>query len=199
MRSVSRHAGGVVVAEDLDNTCRSSTPAVSFRLHGARGRTSEHLEPLGFIRFDLLGLSTLRMISGAIRHILKRHHGIEEPTFEQVRDYYNTNLHPELIDFDNQEVWREVFHKGKWAGIFQMTNGGASGSAKRLNPILWTSQQSRLSSALDHLAPRLTACMLRTRATLAKSITSTQSSSAWRNLRLACLPRAVGYARSQAG
>jgi DNA polymerase III alpha subunit len=65
------------------------------------------------------------MISGAIRHILKRHQGIEEPTFEQVRDYYNTHLHPDVIDFDNREVWEEVFHKGKWAGIFQMTNGGA--------------------------------------------------------------------------
>ena len=100
----------------------------------SEGQNVRHLEPLGFIKFDLLGLSTLRMISGAIRHILKRAHGIEEPTFEQVRDYYNTNLHPDVIDFDNQEVWREVFHKGKWAGIFQMTNGGAQRFCQEAQP-----------------------------------------------------------------
>ena len=115
----------------------------------SEGQNVRHLEPLGFIKFDLLGLSTLRMISGAIRHILKRHHGIEEPTFEQVRDYYNTNLHPDTIDFDNQEVWREVFHKGKWAGIFQMTNGGA----QKVLPRSSTNIIARLRSSHGYLPP----------------------------------------------
>ena len=117
MRSISRHAGGVVVAENLDRHMPLINSGGVIQTPWSEGQNVRHLEPLGFIKFDLLGLSTLRMISGAIRHILKRHQGIEEPTFEQVRDYYNTHLHPDVIDFDNKEVWREVFHKGKWAGI----------------------------------------------------------------------------------
>jgi DNA polymerase-3 subunit alpha len=134
MRSISRHAGGVVVAENLDRHMPLINSGGVIQTPWSEGQNVRHLEPLGFIKFDLLGLSTLRMISGAIRHILKRHQGIEEPTFEQVRDYYNTNLHPDTIDFDNQEVWREVFHKGKWAGIFQMTNGGAQRFCQEAQP-----------------------------------------------------------------
>ena len=101
----------------------------------SEGQNVRHLEPLGFIKFDLLGLSTLRMISGAIRHILKRHQGIEEPTFEQVRDYYNTNLHPDSrLTLIIKQVWKEVFHEGKWAGIFQMTNGGAQRFCQEAQP-----------------------------------------------------------------
>ena len=41
----------------------------------SEGQNVHHLEPMGFIKFDILGLSTLKMIGGAIYHILKRHHG----------------------------------------------------------------------------------------------------------------------------
>ena len=134
MRSISRHAGGVVVAENLDRHMPLINSGGVIQTPWSEGQNVRHLEPLGFIKFDLLGLSTLRMISGAIRHILKRHQGIEEPTFEQVRDYYNTHLHPDSIDFDNQDVWKEVFHEGKWAGIFQMTNGGAQRFCQEAQP-----------------------------------------------------------------
>ncbi len=134
MRSISRHAGGVLVAENLDRHMPLINSGGVIQTPWSEGQNVRHLEPLGFIKFDLLGLSTLRMISGAVRHILKRHHGIEEPTFAQVKEYYNKNLHPDTIDFDNQEVWEEVFHKGKWAGIFQMTNGGAQRFCQEAQP-----------------------------------------------------------------
>jgi len=134
MRSISRHAGGVLVAENLDRHMPLINSGGVIQTPWSEGQNVRHLEPLGFIKFDLLGLSTLRMISGAIDHILKRHHGIEKPTFAQVREYYNKNLHPDVLDFDNQEVWEEVFHKGKWAGIFQMTNGGAQRFCQEAQP-----------------------------------------------------------------
>jgi DNA polymerase-3 subunit alpha len=134
MRSISRHAGGVLVAENLDRHMPLINSGGVMQTPWSEGQNVRHLEPLGFIKFDLLGLSTLRMISGAIDHILKRHHGIEKPTFAQVREYYNKNLHPDVLDFDNQEVWEEVFHKGKWAGIFQMTNGGAQRFCQEAEP-----------------------------------------------------------------
>jgi DNA polymerase III alpha subunit len=61
------------------------------------------------------------MIEGAIRHILKRHFDNPEPTFEDVKAFYNERLHPDKIDFDNLEVYKNIFQKGNFAGIFQFT------------------------------------------------------------------------------
>ena len=75
---------------------------------------------MGFIKFDLLGLRPCDG-GGAIRHVLKRHHGIEEPTYQQIKEYYDNNLHPDKIDLDDQDVYENIFHAGKWAGVFQFT------------------------------------------------------------------------------
>ncbi len=42
-----------------------------------------------------------------------------------MKKYYQENLHPDVIDFDDQKVYENIFHKGKWAGIFQFTESGA--------------------------------------------------------------------------
>jgi DNA polymerase III subunit alpha len=134
MRSVSRHAGGTLIAENLDHHMPLINSGGTIQTPWSEGQNVRHLEPLGFIKFDLLGLSTLRMISGAIRHILRRHKGIEDPTFEQVKLFYNENLHPDVIDFDDQEVWKNIFQKGRWAGVFQMTNSGAQNFCREAQP-----------------------------------------------------------------
>ena len=74
------------------------------------------------------------MIEGAIAHILKRHHGVESPTFEEIQDYYNENLHPDKIDLNDQKVYNNIFHKGKWAGIFQFTEEGAQKFCVKAKP-----------------------------------------------------------------
>ena len=121
VRSCSRHAGGVLIADDLNEHMPIISSGGVRQSPWAEGQNVRHLEPLGFIKFDLLGLSTLRMIEGAIRHILKRHHNNPDPTFKDVQDFYNTNLHPDKIDFDDQKVYKNVFQKGNFAGIFQFT------------------------------------------------------------------------------
>jgi DNA polymerase III subunit alpha len=134
VRSCSRHAGGVVVAENLDQYMPLINSGGVRQTPWAEGQNVRHLEPMGFIKFDILGLSTLRMIDGAIRHILQRHHDVEEPTFDQVRDFYDNNLHPDKIDFDNQDVYTNVFHAGSWGGIFQFTENGAQQFCVRAKP-----------------------------------------------------------------
>jgi len=134
VRSCSRHAGGVLIADELDKHMPLINSGGVRQAPWAEGQNVRHLEPLGFIKFDLLGLSTLRMIDGAIRHILRRHKEIEKPTFQQVKDFYNDNLHPDVIDFDNQEVYQNIFHKGSWAGIFQFTEESAQQFCKRAQP-----------------------------------------------------------------
>jgi DNA polymerase-3 subunit alpha len=134
VRSCSRHAGGVLIADDLDKHMPLINSGGIRQAPWAEGQNVRHLEPLGFIKFDLLGLSTLRMIDGAVRHILRRHQGIENPSFEQVKQFYNENLHPDVIDFNNAEVYENIFHKGNWAGVFQFTEEKAQQFCQRATP-----------------------------------------------------------------
>jgi DNA polymerase-3 subunit alpha len=134
VRSCSRHAGGVVIAEDLDKSMPLINSGGVRQAPWAEGQNVRHLEPMGFIKFDLLGLSTLKMMEGAIYHILKRHHGVEEPTFEQIRDYYEKTLHPDVMDLNDKDVYESIFHPGKWAGVFQFTEHGAQQFCTKVKP-----------------------------------------------------------------
>jgi len=134
VRSVSRHAGGVVIGEDLDKRMPLINSGGVTQTPWGEGQHVRQLEPMGFIKFDILGLSTLKMIEGAVYHILKRHHNVEEPTFEQIKEYYDKNLHPDVISLKDKKVYENIFCKGKWAGIFQFTEKGAQNFCKRVKP-----------------------------------------------------------------
>ena len=133
-RSASRHAGGVVVGENLDQWMPLINSGGVRQTPWSEGMNVRHLEPMGFIKFDILGLASLRMLEGAIERILRRHHGMEDPTFADIKDFYDKNLHPEKIDLEDRAVWENIFHKGKWAGIFQFTEAGAQSFCKNAKP-----------------------------------------------------------------
>ena len=91
-RSASRHAGGVVIGERLSEWMPLINSGGVRQTPWSEGQNVRHLEPMGFIKFDILGLASLRMVEGAVERILKRHHGIVKPTFEQIRDFYNEHF-----------------------------------------------------------------------------------------------------------
>lgn len=134
VRSCSRHAGGVVIAEDLNQRMPLINSGGVRQTPWSEGQNVRHLEPMGFIKFDVLGLSTLKMIEGAIRHILIRKNGISNPTFKDIKDFYDKNLHPDVIDFNDQKVYENIFHTGKWAGVFQFTETGAQRFCQQVKP-----------------------------------------------------------------
>ena len=134
VRQVSRHAGGVVIGEDLDKYMPLISSKHVRQTPWSEGQNVRQLEPMGFIKFDLLGLSTLRMIEDCIRSILMRHHGVKEPTFADIKKFYDNNLHPDQLDLGDQNVYENIFHEGKWIGIFQFTESGAQNFAKQAKP-----------------------------------------------------------------
>ena len=134
VRSCSRHAGGVVIAENLNENMPLINSGGVRQAPWAEGQNVRHLEPMGFIKFDLLGLSTLKMMEGCIEHILRRHHGVENPTFAQVRDYYEEKLHPDKMDMHDASIYENIFHSGKWAGVFQFTEPGAQQFCVKAKP-----------------------------------------------------------------
>jgi DNA polymerase III alpha subunit len=82
----------------------------------------------------LLGLSTLKMMEGSIEHILRRHHNVENPTYADIKKFYDENLHPDVLNLNDEKVYKDIFHAGKWAGIFQFTESGAQDFCKRVKP-----------------------------------------------------------------
>lgn len=134
IRSASRHAGGLCVAEDLDQHMPLINSKGVRQTPWSEGQNVRHLEPMGFIKFDLLGLASLRMMEVAISHILRRHYDIKNPGFSDIKSFYDANLHPDKINLDDQNVYENIFHAGKWAGIFQFTEAGAQSFCKKAQP-----------------------------------------------------------------
>ena len=133
-RSCSRHAGGVVIGEGLDKYMPLISSKGVRQTPWSEGQNVRQLEPMGFIKFDILGLSTLRMIEDCIAKILRRHHNVENPTFADIKQFYDNHIHPDQIDLYDQEVYENIFHNGQWIGIFQFTEGGAQKLAERTKP-----------------------------------------------------------------
>mgnify|MGYP003320772492 CR=1 FL=1 len=134
VRSASRHAGGVIITEDVDTCMPLINSGGTIQTPWSEGQNVRHLEPMGFIKFDILGLETLAMIESAIYHILKRHKGIKEPTFSDIKSFYDANLHVDRVNFEDQDVYENIFHTGKWAGIFQFTESGAQKFCQKAKP-----------------------------------------------------------------
>ncbi|MEC7405014.1 MAG: DNA polymerase III subunit alpha, partial [Bacteroidota bacterium] len=124
-KSLGRHAGGVIVSERVDERMPLIMAKGECQTPWVEGMHYKHLEEFGWIKFDLLGLETLRIVQRAIELILQRHHDIEEPTFADVKHWFDNNMDPKVIDFDDQNVYERVYHSGRWGGIFQATQKGA--------------------------------------------------------------------------
>jgi DNA polymerase-3 subunit alpha len=122
-RSIGRHAAGAIIGDYLPSKMPLITSKGVRQTPWSEGMNVRHLEPLGFIKFDILGLETLKTFEDAIERILIKE-GVRNPTFEQIREWYNLNLHPSVLDMNDQTVYEDVFHAGKFAGVFQFMNDG---------------------------------------------------------------------------
>jgi len=132
-KALGRHAGGVIVSENIAERMPVIMAKGEVQTPWVEGMSFKHLEHFGWIKFDLLGLETLRIIQRAIELILSRS-GIEDPTFEQVKTWFDENMASNKIDFNDQSVYENVYHKGNWAGIFQCTQSGSQRLFKRAKP-----------------------------------------------------------------
>jgi len=133
-KALGRHAGGVIVSENIAERMPLILARGELQTPWVEGASYKHLEHFGWVKFDLLGLETLRIIERTIELILKRKKGIKDPSFDQIKDWFNENMATDTIDFDDQRVYKNVYHKGKWAGIFQCTQAGAQQLFKKAQP-----------------------------------------------------------------
>ena len=124
-RSLGRHAGGVLIADDLPSKMPLVASKGEPQSPWVEGVNFKHLEYIGnFIKYDLLGLETMRLIERAIELVLIQKEGNPKPTFDDIKAWYEKHMAPAVIDFDDPKPY-EVYSKARWAGIFQLTSQGA--------------------------------------------------------------------------
>lgn len=132
-KNCAKHAGGLAISENMDERLPLINVKGKFQTPFAEGQRARELEPMGFLKFDFLGLSTLVMIHGTIENILKPKLG-RAPEFSEVLEFYNKYLHTDVIDFNDQEVYKNIFKEGKFCGIFQFSQKPVQAFAKKVEP-----------------------------------------------------------------
>lgn len=118
MKGLSRHAGGVVITSNASEGMPLILNGGELQTPWPEGVNYRHLEEFGLLKFDILGLGTLRVFENCIRKILMKE-GVKHPTFLQVKEWFHKNLHPDNNALDDQKVFETVFHGHKYIGIFQ--------------------------------------------------------------------------------
>ena len=125
-RSIGRHAGGVLVAEP--SALAQSMPIIGVRgelqTPWTEGMNFRNLEDNGFLKFDFLGLTLLKDVENCIKRILIKQ-GVKEPTFLQIKDFFDEHLNCRTVKQDDNSVWKHVYHEGRFVGVFQFTADGA--------------------------------------------------------------------------
>lgn len=132
LKAIGKHAGGIA----LTDNAKENMPLIKIRgelqTPWSEGLTAKHLEQFGIIKYDFLGLATLRMIRNCIERILETNK--QDITFENVNKFYNEYLHPDVINQGDITVFKEIYHKGKWINIFQFTEKKAQEFCKAAEP-----------------------------------------------------------------
>jgi DNA polymerase-3 subunit alpha len=132
-KAIGRHAGGVIVSENIAERMPLIKARGELQTPWVEGASFKHLEHFGWVKFDLLGLETLRIMQRAIELILKRKKGHTDVTFGQIKYWFDQNMGNDVIDWDDQSVYK-VYEEGRFAGIFQTTNNGAQRMFQRAKP-----------------------------------------------------------------
>jgi len=125
-RSIGRHAGGVIIgpAEDLARSMPIIGVRGELQTPWTEGMNFRNLEDNGFIKFDFLGLTLLKDVENCIRRILTRKNG-KEPTFLEIRDWFDENINCRYVEQDDMKVWEYVYHQRRKTGVFQFTAEGS--------------------------------------------------------------------------
>ena len=123
-RSIGRHAGGVLICPDLEKYMPVIKVRGELQTPWSEGMNFRHLEPNGFLKFDFLGLTTLKMVEDCVRLILRKE-GNPAPTFADIQKFFDENMNCRYNTLDDQKVWEHVYHKGRFVQVFQFTQQGA--------------------------------------------------------------------------
>lgn len=124
VRSLGRHAGGVLVCPELEKHIPLITVRGELQTPWTEGVNIRNLEENGFLKFDFLGINQMQMVQDCIARILRRDLG-REPLFAEIKKFYDDKLNCRYVEPNDPRVFEHVFCGQRYVGIFQLTGDGA--------------------------------------------------------------------------
>lgn len=135
-RHIGRHASAVIIGDNLpaetalwvqkDKTTGEKIVQASF----TEGIVNKNVSAMGFTKFDILGLATLKIIHYALDLIAAR----EGKTFDELRE----SIRSKNLNLNDEKMLKHVFWNGNFAGVFQFTNSGIRRLAQNVKPDTFT-------------------------------------------------------------
>lgn len=125
-RHIGRHACGVVIGDNLPREMPVFKTKGILQTSYTMGIINKNVETMGFVKFDLLGLSTLNVIDHALKLIEER----TEFSYAEALEM----IDPLHMDLDDPRVLKTVFEEGSFTGIFQFTSSGIRKLAMKIKP-----------------------------------------------------------------
>ena len=122
IRNTGVHAAGIVISDkpikDYVPLSRIQDSKLSERLIGATQFEMKHLEDLGLLKMDYLGLSTLTVV---------------RKTIELVNKKYGKSYTFDNIPISHPKIW-ELLKSGDTIGVFQLSSDGMTDVIKKMQP-----------------------------------------------------------------
>lgn len=123
-KSVGRHASGVIVCPDLESEMPLITVKGELQTPWTEGVNIRLLEENGFLKFDFLGIDVMKIVEICIKLILRKE-GNPQPTFLQVKEYFDKNLNCRFNEVEDKKVFKYVYEDGRFVAMFQFESDGA--------------------------------------------------------------------------
>ena len=141
VRQYGTHAGGVIIYDDFAHKLPTTVVKGNVQTAFGEGVYDKNLPKMGGIKFDVLGLRTLRMIRKTIRYILRDHdvrnhegRRLNWKDYKDQRWFYDNYIHPDKIDFSDKKVYEKVWQEGNFLSVFQFTERGARNFSTNAKP-----------------------------------------------------------------
>jgi DNA polymerase-3 subunit alpha len=134
VRGLSTHASGVGIYTGNPEELPIIKFGKLFQTPWPEGQNYRHLEAFGVLKYDVLGLGTLRMHERCIEKILQKQTGRQKIHFYEIKDWYYKNIHPDNNTLDDQDVYKKIFWESKEVGVFQWVADNVKAFTASLKP-----------------------------------------------------------------
>ena len=129
-RHVGRHAAGVIIGDNLAAETSIFTSKGVVQASFTEGIVNKNISTMGFVKIDVLSITTLKVVDFALKLIGKK----LGKSIEEMRE----SIRPHRMDMNDIKVLKHVFWDSNYAGIFQFTEKGIRRLGTRVKPDTFT-------------------------------------------------------------
>lgn len=122
IRHIGKHAAGVVIADKLIEKQPMVIIKGVAQTSLTEGTKGKELSDFGFVKIDILGLTTLKIMKDCINMI---------PNNE---GFYEKHIHPDVIDLKDEKVYKKIFGELNLMGVFQFEGLNIQQMINRVEP-----------------------------------------------------------------